>query len=120
MVEEVLVTRNQSFRKSPGTRRLSSLLGHGLLSSDGAAWLRKRRLTQPAFHRERVAAAGDVMVDYSRRLLGTWQPGAELDVQQQMMELTLQIACKTLFGAEVAEDVEIVRQATIEWWATTF
>jgi cytochrome P450 len=112
MVEEVLVTHNQYFRKSPGTRRLGSLLGHGLLSSDGQAWLRKRRLTQPAFHRERVAAAGEVMVDYSRRLLDTWQPGAEFDVQQHMMELTLQIACKTLFGADVAEDVEIVRQAT--------
>ena len=67
MVEEVLVTHNQSFRKNPGTRRLGSLMGHGLFSSDGEAWRRKRRLTQPAFHRERVAAAGEVIVDYSRR-----------------------------------------------------
>jgi len=113
LVEEVLVTHNQYFRKSPGTRRLGSLLGNGLLSSDGEAWLRKRRLTQPAFHREKVTIAGQVMVDYSQRLLDHWTPGAEFDVQQQMMELTLQIACKTLFGAEVAEDVQIVRNAMV-------
>jgi cytochrome P450 len=30
---------------------------------------------------------------------------------QEMMELTLQIACKSLFGADVDEDLEIVRKA---------
>ena len=112
LVEEVLVTRNQSFRKNPATRRLGSLIGRGLLSSDGEAWRRQRRLTQPAFHKARVSAAGAVIVDYTQRQVSTWQPGESRDVHQEMMELTLQIACKTLFGAEVAADLEVVREAT--------
>ncbi|HEY3062625.1 MAG TPA: cytochrome P450 [Chloroflexota bacterium] len=112
LVEEVLVTRNQWFRKNPGTRRLGSLLGHGLLSSDGEAWRRQRRLTQPAFHRARVNAASEVIVDYTLRQAATWQPGDVRDIHQEMMELTLQIACKTLFGAEVAADLAVVREAT--------
>jgi cytochrome P450 len=112
LVEEVLVTRNQWFRKNPATRRLGSLLGRGLLSSDGAAWRRQRRLTQPAFHRARVSAASEVIVDYARRQLDTWRAGEVRDVHQEMMELTLQVACKTLFGADVAADLAVVRNAT--------
>jgi cytochrome P450 len=112
LVEEVLVTHNHHFRKNPATRRLSVLLGQGLLSSDGEDWKRQRRVTQPAFHRARIVALAVVMVDHTRRLLDGWQMvGEERDVLQEMMELTLQIACRSLFGAEVAEDVEVVRSA---------
>src|ERR1051325_8694592 len=55
LVEQVLVTENHHFRKNPATRRMSSLIGYGLLSSDGEDWKRQRRLTQPAFHRARIA-----------------------------------------------------------------
>jgi cytochrome P450 len=112
LVEEVLVARNQSFRKNPATRRLGTLIGRGLLSSDGEAWRRQRRLTQPAFHRARVNAMAEPIVDYALRQLATWQPGETRDIHREMMELTLQIACKTLFGAEVAADMQVVREAT--------
>jgi cytochrome P450 len=111
LIEEVLVTRNQWFRKNPGTRRLSSLLGRGLLSSDGEAWRRQRRLTQPAFHRARVAAASQVIVEYAERQIDSWQDGDVRDIHPEMMELTLRIACKTFFGAEVASDLAVVREA---------
>src|SRR5215216_3883116 len=112
LVEEVLVTRNQSFRKNPATRRLGTLLGRGLVSADGDAWRRQRRVTQPAFHRARVNAMGGAIVDYAQRQLAVWQSGEMRDVHKEMMELTLQIACKTLFGAEVAADLQVVREAT--------
>jgi cytochrome P450 len=46
------------------------------------------------------------------RQIDAWHDGQERDVHQDMMELTLQIACKTLFGADVASDLAIVRDAT--------
>jgi cytochrome P450 len=112
LVEEVLVTRNAAFRKNPATRRLGTVIGGGLLSSDGDAWRRQRRITQPAFHRARVNATADTIVDCARHHFERWQAGETLEVHQEMMELTLRIACKTLFGAEVASDVQIVRDAT--------
>ena len=74
-IEEVLVTRSRDFVKSPGVRLLRSLLGDGLLLSEGDFWLRQRRLVQPAFHRQRVAAYGEVMTAYTARRLADWKDG---------------------------------------------
>lgn len=112
LIEEVLVTHAQDFRKSDGTRRLRSLLGDGLLTSDGETWRRQRRLSQPAFHRARIAGYADTMVADACHMLDTWRDGETRDVHQDMMELTLQIACQTLFGVDVAEDVGVVRAAS--------
>src|SRR5216683_67256 len=74
-IEDVLVTRNHIFIKPFALRRMSLFLGSGLLSSDGEAWRRQRRLVQPAFHKDRVAAYGAVMVEYAQRRLADWHDG---------------------------------------------
>ena len=54
LVKEVLVTRQQKFIKSRGLQRAKRFLGEGLLTLEGDAHRRQRRLAQPAFHRDRV------------------------------------------------------------------
>src|SRR5262247_3192281 len=63
-IKEILVTQNRNFTKSRGLERTKRLLGNGLLTSEGAVHLRQRRLMQPAFHRDRIAAYGRTMVEY--------------------------------------------------------
>src|SRR5919197_412510 len=65
LIEQVLVAKQQHFRRSEGTRRLRSVIGDGLLTTDGPTWLRHRRLTQPAFHRARINGFAELMVDYA-------------------------------------------------------
>src|SRR5262249_26321316 len=48
LIEEVLVSRHRSFRKSLAFRRAKALLGNGLILSEGEFWRRERRLMQPA------------------------------------------------------------------------
>jgi cytochrome P450 len=111
LIEEVLVTRNRSFVKSLAMRRARPLLGNGLIVSEGDFWLRQRRLMQPAFHRERIAGYGQVMVTYAQQLVADWQSGDVKDIQQEMMRLTLQIVGKTLFDADMAGDAREVGAA---------
>src|SRR6266851_1200798 len=101
-IECVLVTQNRNFVKSPLYRLTRPLLGNGLLISEGEFWRRQRRLAQPAFQREQIAAYGDVMVTYSERRLGAWQDGEVRDVHREMMHLALQIVAKALLDADVA------------------
>ena len=100
-VETILVGKHRSFHKGRFYRRLEPLLGTGLFTSEGSFWLRQRRLVQPAFHRERIAAYGSIMVQSTQQLLGVWSHGQRRDVQADMMGLTLSIVSKALFGAEV-------------------
>jgi cytochrome P450 len=70
MVRDVLVTHHRNFIKSLALQRARVLLGTGLLTSEGEFHLRQRRLAQPAFHRERIAALGETMVAYAGRAGG--------------------------------------------------
>ena len=107
-IEEVLATKNSQFFRDLNLKRDGGelLFGNGLLTSYGDFWRRQRRLMQPAFHRERIAAYADVMVTYTNRMLATWQPGEIRDIYQEMMYLTLAIVAKTLFDADMVAEVE--------------
>ena len=105
--EHVLVKNNRNFIKSRYFRRELSFLGKGLLNSEGEFWRRQRRLAQPAFHRQRINAYGEVMVSYTERMLATWQDGEIRDVHQEMMRLLLDIVAKVLFDAEIAKSEEV-------------
>jgi cytochrome P450 len=128
-VEYVLVTNARNFIKSMSLRSnfFQRLVGKGLLTSEGEEWKRARRLSQPAFHRERVASYGQVMSNYANRLTAKWQDGETLDVHPEMMRLTLEIVVQCLFSADVSHDVDDVgatlkelikpfaAQATLGW-----
>ena len=70
LVEEVLVNQNRKFIKHYRLRETKRTLGHGLLTSEGDFWRSQRKLAQPAFHRERIAAYAQFMVDSTERMLG--------------------------------------------------
>jgi cytochrome P450 len=111
LIEEVLVTQQRNFAKGRFYRLLGPLLGEGLLTSEGELWRRQRRLAQPAFHRERVAAYGDTMVALTERLLEGWRPGEVRDVHADMMRVTLEIVVKTLLDADAAGEASAVGEA---------
>src|SRR5262245_28779580 len=110
-IEEVLVSHARDYSKHFALRLGPSVLGNGLLTSEAGFWLRQRRLIQPAFQRGRVAAYVPDMAAATERMLGGWRPGEERDVAAEMARLTLMIAGKTLFGAEVEEDARKVGAA---------
>jgi cytochrome P450 len=111
-IEEVLVTRNRDFLKSRGLRLLRGLIGDGLFVSEGDFWLRQRRLMQPAFHRQRVAAYGEIMAAYAAGQAAAWRPGAIVDIHKEMMAVTRAIVAKTLFDADVSDEARSIGDAS--------
>ncbi len=110
-IKEVLVTQQHAFVKSEGTRAMRELLGEGLVTSEEPLHRRMRRIVQPAFHRERVAGYAQTMREYAER----WRPpGGVFDMHAEMMELTLRIASKTLFGVDAGAQADRVGAALHE------
>ena len=110
-IEEVLVTHSKHFTKHFALRLNPVILGNGLLTSEGDFWLRQRRLIQPVFNRGRILGYAAAMVEATQRLLATWRPGERRDIHEEMMRVTLEIAAKTLFGAEVGSDSQAIADA---------
>jgi cytochrome P450 len=111
LVEEVLVHQNRKFIKHYRLRQAKQTLGEGLLTSEGDFWRSQRKLAQPAFHRDRIAAYGQIMVDYTGRLLESWAEGQVRDIHHDMMRLTLEVVAKTLFDAEMGGETAEVSAA---------
>ena len=100
LIEAVLVRNYQNFMKDHVIRKSRWFFGDGLLTSEGDFWLRQRRLSQPAFHRERIASYANIMTDYAEQAVASWRDGETRDIHQEMMQLTLQIVVRALFNVE--------------------
>jgi cytochrome P450 len=111
LIDYVLKNTNRQFIKSQVIKSNKLILGEGLLTSEGDFWQRQRRLAQPGFHRQRITAYADTMVEYTNRILANWQDGEIRDIHQEMMQLTLEIVAKCLFDANVAGEAQEVGKA---------
>lgn len=111
-LEQVLITEARSMRKKHSAfALLSQVLGDGLLTTDGDVWRRQRRLVQPAFSRQRLDGYAAAMADEARIEADRWRDGERRDVGHDMMELTLRIVCRTLFGHDASGDAGPVRRS---------
>jgi cytochrome P450 len=111
LIRDILVTKNRSFVKGRALERSKILLGESLLTSNGDYHLRQRRLAQPAFHRARIAEYGATMVEYAERAQREWREGERRDIAQAMTHLTLAIAGRALFDAEVTGEAREIGEA---------
>jgi cytochrome P450 len=110
-IRDVLVTNNRNFIKSRGLQMAKRFLGEGLLTSEGEFHRRQRRLSQPAFHRQRMNAYAEVMARSGSIIRDRWQTGETVDIAQEMMRVTLAIVGKTLFDADVESEAAEIRSA---------
>ncbi|GAA1835859.1 cytochrome P450 [Luedemannella flava] len=109
LIHEVLVTRAAEFRKSNRTRQsIGWHLGDGLVTLEGAAHRRHRRIMQPSLHTQRVAAQADTIVALAEQRVASWPPGSEQDLLSEMADLTLRIVCAALFDLRPAEDERLI------------
>lgn len=104
--EYVLVNHSRDFHKPRLIQLVKPFMGNGLISSEGDFWLSQRRLIQPAFHKDRIAGYAQTMVEYTQKMLKTWDNGQVRDLHEAMMHLSMHIICKTLFNADVNKDAK--------------
>jgi len=104
-IRHVLQDNARNYHKSPLYDKLRVSLGNGLLTSEDEFWLRQRRIAQPAFHRQRIAALASVMAQAARDAAAQWQTiasaGRAVDIAEEMMRLTRTVVLRALLGADL-------------------
>ena len=117
LAHEVLVSRSRDFQKLRRTQGLGLILGKGLVSNDDHdSWLVQRRMMQPIFHRQRIAALAGEMTAAGSHLLKRLEEhaanGQAFNMTAEMMRVTLEIITRTMFGEDVSGEAGKVGEAT--------
>jgi cytochrome P450 len=81
-------------------RDLIGLMGDGLLTIDGDFHRRSRLIMLPAFHRERILACADSVLDEATRAVDELTPGATIDLYVWTRRLAVRVAMRALFGVD--------------------
>jgi cytochrome P450 len=110
-VEQVLLGKTGNFVKGITSRANPELFGNGLLTSDGDFWRRQRKLSNPAFHRESLARYADITVEEAARLMDGWSNGENRNIHNDMMNVTLRVVLRSLFGSELGESMRVIEPA---------
>ncbi|GAB3883557.1 hypothetical protein GCM10029964_043130 [Kibdelosporangium lantanae] len=104
LIRKVLVTEARNFRRGKIFTKARELFGDGLATADDPVHMRQRRVMQPSFHRDRIAGYVDVMRGQITEMCGSWASGVRIAADRQMVALTLQVAAKSLFRADLGAE----------------
>jgi cytochrome P450 len=116
LIHEALSTRVKSFPKfERPIRQLAKMDGQAITVTEGDAWLRGRRVVQPAFQASRLDPYGEIVVEATRDLASRWQAAETVDAAEEFCRLTLQTMTRTLFGARAAKQAEVIESASREY-----
>lgn len=117
--KEILVNQhNETSKRTLQYNNLSLVTGDGLLTADTQAWRPRRRMLQPAFHKEMIALSEHHITAGLAKLDAQWTKStsdgsAIVDIDHAMMSLALEITCGALFGIEIDDDVDEITAATL-------
>jgi cytochrome P450 len=116
-VQHVLVSNGRNYNKDTHLNKymLQAITGQGLLTSENPLWRQQRRLIQPAFHQKSLAKFVSLIQDATSQTLArltTYAATNEpFDMAQEMMQLTLNIVSRALFGYDIDQQASLVGEA---------
>lgn len=101
LLHELLVLRVHDFDKGRFFDRARILVGDGLVTAGEEVHRRHRRLMQPMFHRDRIAAYMETMATRARAVADGWQPGQTVALDQELYDYAVTTLSETMFSTEI-------------------
>ena len=96
-------------------KQIAQSFGWGLLTSEGELWQRQRRLVQPLFTRNQVAAYAELMAEEAAVAAERWdramRDGGGVDANAEMVRLALRVVGRAIFGDDVSRAADVLDSA---------
>ncbi|HEV7456877.1 MAG TPA: cytochrome P450 [Roseococcus sp.] len=108
-IHHILAGNERNYRRSAfGNKLLKLAMGDNIITTDGAEWLRRRKLLQPLFTKKQMARfAGMIVEEAARqldRLAEAGRDGRPVDVDAAMKRVTLSVVGRALFNQDLGAD----------------
>jgi cytochrome P450 len=81
-------------------RDLISIVGDGILTTDGEVHRSMRRIVMPAFHSESLASYYNVIFEETQHAMDALVPGAVVDLKDWAGSVVLRVSMRSLFGLD--------------------
>nr|AHA38204.1 GphK [Archangium violaceum Cb vi76] len=109
-VKQVLVDERDNFVKAgPDNEVIRSIIGSGLLTSDGPRWKRLRTSAIPQFRPAQLQLYSEVVAEECEALADRWErrarTGDSIDVCPEMLRFAISVLGRALFGVELGHHV---------------
>lgn len=101
-IKRILQDNHPNYSKRVAdVQTLEYLTGPGVLVTDGPDWMRRRRLMQPAFHRDKIQQMMLSMVKLTERWIEELPEGRRVNANTYITLLTVRVATTTLFSLDL-------------------
>lgn len=98
-------------KRSSRYQRLIAIVGRSLLTTDGLEHRKRRRVIQPAFQPQLLAAYAPAIVEAAQDTGRAWRAGAVVSMEKEMAALTLAAIGKAVLGVDGREHAARVGRA---------
>lgn len=104
-VRQALVTRHEKYERSYHYRNMQALVGHGLLSTDGPFWLKRRRQILPAFRPDGLQRMAPSAQAATQAMLDHWEDerraGRAIQAIPEAQHLSLAVIGRALLSTDI-------------------
>lgn len=102
LARDVLVTNADSYSKGIGLRQARAVLGDGLLTAEGSAWTRQRRVVAPRLRREVITSFESSMANEAADLAQRWiSKGPVVNIRDDIAKVALDNLGAVLFNRPI-------------------
>lgn len=99
LIQEMLTSKSHQFTKGALFEKLKLFGSSALPVAEGEPHLRRRRLMQPAFHREQVSRYVTAMRGIVEPHVAAWEPGTPLDLKTEMQLMAQNVVMDVAFSS---------------------
>lgn len=108
---QVSVAQKNNFSKGRAWNRIRKFGGEGMLTLEEPTHTERRKISQPSLSYKKIQKDYfEIMCLKSESRMSEWKNNKNIEVHTEMVNLTLEIVCQSLFGIDFKEKTSFIKK----------